>query len=236
MTEPIRRLFRRIFARNRWQDADEYQRARWAYEGQGAAATRAAWVLGAALLASLGFAGAVVYDRHELATLGDLKFVQFETNRTTGDIVSVSITDGKLMLGETRRRQFVRYWIGLWRAVPSDPVVYHQNYLSAQVYMSDAVYQRIDGHLSAHPIKEFIASGHARIVRNVKVTPAGNGVRYRVDWSEALYRDSQFVSEIQQTADLDLEQHTPRTDQEAEANMFGFVVRGFYWTPPPGLA
>ena len=41
---------------------------------------------------------------------------------------------------------------------------------------------------------------------------------------------------IQQTADLDLEQHTPRTDQEAEANMFGFVVRGFYWTPPPGLA
>ena len=42
-----------------WEDADEYQRARWAYEGQGASATKAAWVLGAGLLGALGFAAVV---------------------------------------------------------------------------------------------------------------------------------------------------------------------------------
>lgn len=222
-------------SRNVWQDADEYQRARWAYEGEGVGATKAAWVLGVGLLGSLGFAGTVVYDRHELATLGDLKFLHYETNRTTGDLVSVSITDGKLETTETMRRQFVRYWVNLWRAVPMDQVVYNQNYLTAQVYMTDQVFNRIDGHLNNYPVKRFIDSGFARTVRNVQVTPTGNGMRYRVDWSEAVYRNSALVSDTQQTADLDLEQFTPRTDKEAEANVFGFVVKGFYWTPPPGL-
>jgi type IV secretory pathway TrbF-like protein len=236
MAGRIKRAFNKLFNRNKWQDADEYQRARWAYEGEGVASTKAAWILGAGFVAMTVFAGYVVHDRHELATLGDLKFVQMETNRTTGDVVSVSITDGKLMIDETKRRQFIRYWISLWRAVPTDPVVYNQNYLTAQVYMNDLVYERIDGHLNAYPVRQLIDGGFARIVRNVRVTPNGNGVRYRVDWNEALYRDSQLVSETQQTADLDLEQFTPRTDQEAEINMFGFIVNGFYWTPPPGLA
>ena len=231
----IKNVFNSVFNRNKWADADEYQRARWAYEGQGVASTKAAWFLGAGLLGALGFAGVVVYDRHELATLGDLKFLHYETNRTTGDIVSVSITDGKLQTTETMRRQFVRYWVSLWRAVPLDPVVYNANYRMAQVYMTDQVFNRIDGHLTTYPIKQMIDGGYARTVRNVRVTPTGNGVRYRVDWDEAVYRDSQLISDTPQTADLDLEQFTPKSDEEAEANMFGFVVKGFYWSPPPGL-
>ena len=236
MAGRIKGAFNAIFNRNKWQDADEYQRARWAYEGQGVGATKAAWMLGVGFVAALGFAGMQTYDKHLLASLGDLKFLHYETNRTTGDLVSVSITDGKLETTETMRRQFIRYWVGLWRAVPTDAVVYNSNYLTAQVYMTDQVFSRIDGHLTQYPMKQFIEAGFARTVRNVTVTPAGNGARYRVDWSEAVYRDSMLVSETQQTADLDLEQFTPRTDKEAEANMFGFIVRGFYWSPPPGLA
>src|SRR5688572_9423802 len=114
MRDFIKRTLNKLVNRNKWTDADEYQKARWAYEGQGVASTKAAWVLGAGFTAMTVFAGVVVYDRHELASLGDLKFVQMETNRTTGDIVSVSITDGKLMVDETKRRQFIRYWVSLW--------------------------------------------------------------------------------------------------------------------------
>lgn len=236
MTGFLGRMLKKVRNSNKWEDADEYQRARWAYEGQGVASTKAAWFLGVSLLGALGYAGVVVYDRHELATLGELKFIQFETNRTTGDIVSVSATDGKLMLDETKRRQFIRYWLSLWRGVPADAVAYGQNYNVAQVYMSDEVYNRIDQHLNNNPVKKFIDDGHARVPRNIQVTPTGNGVRYRVDWIEAVYRNSQLVSETAQTADLDLEQFTPKTDEEAEMNMFGFVIRGFYWSPPPGLS
>jgi type IV secretory pathway TrbF-like protein len=236
MFGPIKRAINGRINRNKWTDADEYQRARWAYEGEGVASTKAAWLLGFGFVAMTGFAGFVVYDRHELATLGDLKFLMMETNRTTGDIVNVSITDGKLMLDETKRRQFVRYWLGLWRSVPVDAVAYNTNYLTAQVYMSDQVYERIDGHMNAYPIKAFIDNGNARVIRNVNVTPTGNGVRYRLDWDEAVYRDSRLISDIRQTADLDLEQYTPKTDQEAEMNLFGFVIKGFYWTPPPGVS
>lgn len=238
MMDKIKRTLSKWANRNQWKDDDEYQRARWAYQGQGVGATKAAWMLGAGFLAVTAYSGFIVYDRHELATLGDLKFVVMETNRTTGEIVTVSITDGKLALDETKRRQFIRYWIGLWRSVGTDPVEYNTDYITAQVYMSDDVYTRIDAHLNNYPVKQFIEGQMARVVRNVKVTPTGNGLRYRVDWTEVVYRQGhpQPVSETQQTADLDLEQFTPKTDEEAEANMFGFMIKGFYWSPPPGVA
>lgn len=217
--------------KTKWKNADEYQKARWAYEGQGAAATRGAWFLGIGLVAVTAFAGLMVRDNHLLASLGDLKFVQFETNRTTGDVVSVSMADGKLMVDETKRRQFVRYWINLWRAIPADPVVYANSYVASQAYMSDEVYNRIAQHMVQNPVDKFIQSGNSVMVRNVQVTPSGNGKRYRVDWEEYVFRNSQLVQRIPQTADIDLEQHTPRTDAEADGNMFGLMIKGFYWAP-----
>lgn len=219
---------------NRWKDDNEYKRARWAYEGQGASSTKAAWFLGAALLAMTGIAVSLKYDNHQLASLGDLKFAMVETSRTTGDVVSVSITDGKLATSETRRRQFLRYWIGLWRAVPSDPVAYNASYQTAQVYMGDQVYGRVSEYMTANPADQFIKGGNARMIRVTGVTPSGNDVRYRLDWIEYVYRNSQLVSQTQMTADVDLEEHTPSTEEEAEANIFGFVIKGFYWAPPPG--
>lgn len=221
------------FRRNRWKDDDEYKRARWAYEGQGASATKAAWFLGVGLVAMTGFATMQTIDKHELASLGNLKFVNIETNRQTGDVVSVGITDGKLMLDETKRRQFIRWWITLWRAVPADAVAFNQNYLTSQVYMTDQVYNRVSEYMQTNPVDQFIKSGHARMIRNVQVTPGGNGTRYRVDWIETVFRNSQVIRQVPMTADVDLEQHTPRTEAEAEVNIFGFVIKGFYWTPQP---
>lgn len=218
---------------NRWKDDDEYKKARWAYEGQGASATKAAWFLGVALIAMTGIAVSLKHDNAQLASLGEMKFVAMETNRTTGDLVSISMTDGKLMVDETKRRQFLRYWVTLWRAVPADAVAYNQNYVAAQAYMSDAVFNAVSEHMTANPADKFIKGGYARMVRNIQVTPEGNGVRFRVDWIESTYRNSQLVSNQPMTANVDLEQHTPKTDAEAEGNLFGLVIRGFYWTPPP---
>lgn len=220
--------------RGRWKEDDEYKKARWAYEGQGAGATKAAWFLGAGLIAVTVFAGIQTYDKHQLAKLDDLQFVAIESNRTTGEVVSVSKVTGELMADETKRRQFVRWWVELWRNVPADAVAYNRSYLAAQVYMADPVYHSVAAYMNENPVNSFIRSGHARMARVTNVTPAGNGTRYRVDWVESVYRNSQLVSQTPMTADLDLEQHTPRTDAEAEANLFGFVVKGFYWTPPPG--
>lgn len=219
--------------RNRWKDDDEYKRARWAYEGQGASATKAAWFLGIGLLAMTGIAVSLKHDNTQLASLGDLKFVGIETNRTTGDVVSVSSFDGKLVVPETQKRQFIRYWIGLWRTVPADAVIYNANYLTAQVYMADPVYSRVSEYMTANPVDQFMKAGNARMIRVENVTPSGNGMRYRVDWIESVYRNSQLVSQTPMTADIDLEQHTPRTAEEAESNIFGMIVKGFYWTPPP---
>jgi hypothetical protein len=110
---------RSLFQRNKWRDADEYQRARWAYEGQGVASTKAAWVLGGCLVATTLFAAVAVRDRHELASTHERNTLVVETNRTSGDIVSVSSATGTLVLDETKRRQFARYWLGLWRTVPT---------------------------------------------------------------------------------------------------------------------
>ncbi|UEM24307.1 type IV secretion system protein (plasmid) [Skermanella mucosa] len=222
------------FRRSKWKEEDEYKRARWAYEGQGAAATKAAWFLGFGLIAMTGFAALQTWDKHLLASLGDLKFATIETSRTTGDVVSVSITDGELVVDETKRRQFLKWWIPLWRSVPADAVAYNHNYLTSQIYMSEPVYHRVAEYMAANPVDQFIRAGNARMVRVQNVTPTGTGTRYRVDWIESVYRHSQLVAQVPMTADIDLEQHTPRTEAEAEANIFGFVIEGFYWTPSPG--
>lgn len=222
-----------MFKSNRWKDADEYKRARWAYEGQGSSATKSSWFLGAGLIAMTTFAAVQTYDKHQLASLGNLKFVAIESNRTTGDVVSITATDGKLMVDETKRRQFIRWWLGMWRTVPADAVAYNMNYTTAQAYMSDQVAGRITEYMATNPVDQFLKGGNARMIRVTGVTPSGNGTRYRVDWLEQVFKNSQVVSSVAMTADLDLEQFTPRNDVEAEGNMFGLVVRGFYWTPPP---
>lgn len=221
---------------NRWKDADEYQRARWAYEGEGWKATKASWFLGIGLIAMTTVAVVQTIDKHELASLGNLKWAVLETNRTTGDTVSVSITDGKLATDETRKRQFIKYWVSLWRAVPSDEVAYNRSYATAQVYMNDTVYGSVQQYMADHPADKFIKAGRARMVQVKNVTPSGDGVRYTIDWEEHTFQNSKLVSSIPMTANIDLKEYTPQTDVEAEANMFGFVINGWYWAPPAGAS
>jgi type IV secretory pathway TrbF-like protein len=227
------RIAGKFVARGKWKEADEYDRARWAYEGQGASATRAAWFLGAGFLAMTIYAGLQRYDNHQLATLGELKFVQFETNRTTGEVVTVSPIDGKLMVDETKRRQFIRYWITLWRTIPSDLILYNNNFLTADAYGADIVSEVMNNHLARNPVEKFLSEGKVSRVGNVDVTPIGNGLNYRLDWIETIYQDARPIKQIPMTANIEIGQHVPRTDAEAEGNMFGLVVKGFYWTPPP---
>lgn len=218
---------------NSWKDADEYKRARWAYEGQGWSATKAAWALGAGLVAMTGFAAIQKIDNHHWETMGNLRWVILETNRTTGDTVSVSMTDGVLAASETRKRQFIRYWLELWRAVPADEVAYNKSYATAQVYMNDTVFAAVDQHVLAHPVPAFIKSGGARMVQIKNVTPSGDGVRYTIDWEEHTFKNSKLASSIPMTANIDLLEYTPKDAAEAEVNMFGFLIKGFYWAPPP---
>ena len=218
---------------NRWKDADEYKRARWAYEGQGWSATKASWILGGGFAAMTVFAVVTKMDNYHWESMGNLRWVVLETNRTTGDTVSVSLTDGTLAASETRKRQFIRHWVKLWRAVPADEIAYDGNYREAQGYMTDTVYGEIDQYVQSKQTLAFIKSGGARTIDIKNVTPSGDGVRYTIDWTEHTFKNSKLVSSIPLTANIDLLEHTPKDAAEAEVNMFGFMIKGFYWAPPP---
>lgn len=224
-----------MFRRDKWKEDDEYKRARWAYEGQGTGTTKAAWLLGAGFLAMTAFAAVQTYDKHQLATLGDLKFALIESCR--GEIANATVTNGTLQTTPTMKRQFIGWWLEQWRPVPTDAVAYNTSYLRAQVYMSDPVYAAINSYMEANPIDKFIRAGVARtIVGKVQVTPRDStGTSFRADWTEAVWRNSQLVAKVPMTADVELEQHMPKTEAEADQNMFGFVIRNFYWSPPPGI-
>lgn len=224
-----------MFGRNKnsWKDQDEYAKARHAYEGQGVAATKAARYLGIGLVVMSGIAAVQTIDKHDLANLGNLKMVVLETNRTTGDAVSINMVSGELMLDDTKKRMFLKDWIRMWRTVPNDEPAFSQGYLQAQVYMDDAVGAAVGEIVQRQQIPQFIRSGGSRMVTVSNVTPMGNGSTYQVDWEETTFKNNRAVGPaVPMTANIDLEQHAPKTDVEAEANMFGLLIRGFRWTPP----
>lgn len=234
------RLFRRIASKDRWLDpvgtepSSEYRAARWAAEGEGAGATKAAWVLGGCLVVMTGLNIVQFIDNRAISKLNSLQFVVVERTRD-GEILEATVASGVLQTDTAIEQHFVAQWIDWVRGVPLDPVAYNRDFYKAQQHMCASVQQRISKHQEGDDPKKMIDRGITRRVHVNNVTPrGGSSDSYRVDWTETVYQNSAAIAQAPGTADIELRYFTPANGVTAVQNPYGVYVCGFDWSPAPG--
>jgi type IV secretory pathway TrbF-like protein len=236
-----------FFTKDRWKDPkgteprNEYRQARWAAEGEGAGATKAAWILGGCLVASTVMNVVQFTDNRAIAKLEELQFVVVEKVRD-GEILSASVASGQLQTDTAIEQHFIAQWIDWVRGVPLDPVAFNMDYFKAQQHMYQKVQARVDATMKPdekNPDRLYpegmMNNGITRRVHVTNVTPrGGTSNSYRVDWTETLYRDSVAVGQKPATADIELCYLTPKNSVAAAQNPYGVYVCAFDWAPAPG--
>lgn len=229
-----------IWHKDRWKEPSgteqrsEYRDARWAAEGEGAGATKAAWVLGGCLIVSMGLNAIQYLDNRVIDKLDNLQFVVVEKAKD-GEILSASVASGVLQTDTAIEQHFIGEWIDWVRGVPLDPVAYNRDYYKAQTYMCSSVQQRIAKHQESDNPKEMLDRGITRRIHVTNVTPrGGQSNSYRVDWIETVYQNSVAIAQAPGTADVELRYFTPKNKAAAAQNPYGVYVCAFDWSPPPG--
>jgi type IV secretory pathway TrbF-like protein len=222
---------------------DEYGAARWVAEGEGAGATKAALVLGTAVVALsvtcavLGTVCAVLY-----MDSSKVRMVAMPQGAGETTVFKATVIDGELQSNATIKQWIIARWIDQWRGVGLDPVDYNRSYFEAQTYMCNSVAVRIAETVkpdSNDPAKltpeKMLKDGITRRVSVRHVTPRGGeeSNAFRLDWTETLYRNSQIVGQADLTADLDLKRFPPQSDAVALQNPYGLYVCSFDWDMAP---
>lgn len=227
-------------AQDKWPDSkgDEkrthYERVRWAAMGEGAGATKAAWVLGGTVLVLAGLFAMEKFDNRAIAKLESLQFVVVEKARD-GEVLSATVATGELQTDTAVEQWLIRDWIEKVRSVPLDPLAFNMDYFRAQQFMCSSVQERIEKTMHADPDdpsrlypKKMMENGMTRRVHVTNITPRGGASNsYRIDWRETLYRNSAVVAQANLTADLELRYFTPKTGADAVNNPYGMYVCAF---------
>src|SRR5688500_18391945 len=94
-----------------------YDRARWAAAGEGAGATKAAWVLGGCLVVSLLTRGVVGGALAVEVMRDDREFVVLHQN-SAGEILGAALATGKLQPKQAVEEWLIGRWIDQVRGVP----------------------------------------------------------------------------------------------------------------------
>lgn len=226
--------------KDKWPDSagtekrSEYDRNRRIAEGEGAGATKAAWVLGGTVLILGGLLTMEKLDNRAIEKLEQLQFVVVEKARD-GEILSSTIASGQLQADTSIEQWLLADWLDKWRGVPLDPVAFNRDYFKAQQFMCSAVQARIDKTMQPDPDdpkkltpKKMMELGITRRVHVTNITPrGGESNSYRLDWTETLYRNSQAIQQAKLTADAELRYFTPETGTDAAKNPYGMYICGF---------
>lgn len=228
--------------KDEWTESDgteqrsQYIRNRKIAEGEGAGATKAAWVLGGCVLVLTGLFAWEKIDNRVIAKLNDMQFVVIEKAKS-GEILTATVATGELQTDTAVEQWLLAEWIDKVRGVPLDPVTFNRDYFSAQQFMCSAVQARIDKTMKkdeADPSRLYpeamIKQGITRRVHVKNITPRGKGGpsnSYRLDWSETLYRNSAIVGQADATADVEVRYFKPKDAAAAGANPYGFYVCTF---------
>jgi type IV secretory pathway TrbF-like protein len=168
--KPLARLMR---AKGKWREDDDYRRAQRAYQGIGAGATRAAWVLGGCLCLSIGLNALQQVSMWNLSRLDDLNFVVVREHARTGEILSATVANGQLAQDVTVERRFVADWVAWVREVSLDPLDMQDNWSLVQSHVTNGVYSRLAQYNEQNPVARMIDSGRTRRVTINNVTPRG---------------------------------------------------------------
>jgi type IV secretory pathway TrbF-like protein len=227
-------------AQDKWPDGkgDEkrggYQQARWIAEGEGAGATKAAWVLGGVCVVLAGLFAWEKVDNRVIAKLNDMQFVVVEKAKD-GEIWSATVASGELQTDTAVEQWVLADWIDKVRGVPLDPVAFNRDYFKAQQFMCSAVQSRIDKTMHADETdpnrlypEVMMKNGMTRRVHVTNVTPrGGQSNSYRLDWKETLYRNSAVVGQASATADVELRYFKPKDAAAAAVNPYGLYICAF---------
>jgi type IV secretion system protein TrbF len=234
--------------RDKWSEPDgleprdDYQRARWVAEGEGAGATRAALVLGAVLVGLIVVCVGLIGLVYVLwMDSNKVRLVALPPNAGQTNIFRATVIDGELQSTTAVEQWIIARWIDQVRGVPMDPVTFNRSYFEAQQYMCSTVAARLDATVKPDandPGKltpeRMIKDGITRRVHVRNITPRGGASNsYRLDWTETLYQNSRIIGQGNATADLDLKYFTPDTDERATANPYGVYVCTFDWSVSP---
>jgi type IV secretory pathway TrbF-like protein len=222
---------------------DEYERARWVAEGEGAGATKAALALGTAVV-GLSIAcvalGVLCYSLYQNSN--KVKIVAVPANIGETNVFKATVVEGELQSNTAIEQWIIARWIDQVRGVPLDPVAYNRGYFEAQYYMCSSVQARIDATVKPdanNPDKltpeKMLKQGVTRRVHVRNITPrGGESNSYRLDWFETLYQNSKAISQANATADLELKYFPPANATAATHNPYGAYICAFDWSASPG--
>ena len=222
---------------------DEYRMARWAAEGEGAGATKAALALGAAVVAlSVVCVGLSVFSVKLYMGSGQVKMVAVPMGTGETTVHTATVINGELQSNTTIKQWIISRWVDQWRGVGLDPVDYNRRYFEAQTYMCNDVADRVartvkvDANDPDKLVPErMLKEGVTRRVNVRHVVPRGgdDSNAFRLDWTETMYRHSEIISQINLTADLDLRNYPPQSAAVALQNPYGLYVCAFDWDEAP---
>lgn len=223
--------------KDEWPEGDgteqrsQYIRNRKIAEGEGAGATKAAWVLGGVCVVLAGLFAMEKFDNRVISKLNDMQFVVIEKTKS-GEILSQSIASGELQADTAVDQWLLSQWIDKVRGVPLDPVAFNRDYFAVQQQMCQSVQARIDRTMKkdeADPARLYpeamMKQGITRRVHVKNITPRGSGGpsnSYRLDWTETMYRNSAVIAQAEATADVEVKRF-----KSTPANPLGFYVCTF---------
>lgn len=234
--------------RDKWSEPsgleprDEYGRARWVAEGEGAGATKAALFLGGAVVAlSVALVAVSAICVVLYTESSKVKMVAVPANVMETNIHKATVIEGELQSDTAIEQWIISRWIDQVRGVPLDPVAYNRGYFEAQYFMCSSVQARIDETVKPDandPDKltpeKMMKQGVTRRVHVRNITPrGGESNSYRLDWTETLYQSSKAIAQANATADLEIRYYTPPNATAATANPYGLYVCGFDWSVAP---
>jgi type IV secretory pathway TrbF-like protein len=236
-------------AKDKWPEGDGTEQRsqdiknRKIAEGEGAGATKAAWVLGGVCVVLAGLFAWEKIDNRVISKLNDMQFVVIQKAKD-GEILSATVASGELQTDTAVEQWVLADWIDKVRGVPLDPVAFNLSYFKAQQFMCSAVQARIDRTMKkdeADPSRLYpeamIKQGITRRIHVQNVTPRGSASgsnSYRLDWTETLYRGSAIVGQSNATADVELRYFKPETAAKAANNPYGLYVCTFDSNSAPG--
>lgn len=223
---------------------DEYGRARWIAEGEGAGATKAALALGAAVVglsAAVVTLGIVCYSLYQ--DRSTVRMVAVPENAGATTVFKATVIQGELQSNTNIKQWIIARWLDQWRGVTLDEPNWNRGYYEAQAYMCGTVQARIAETVKPDPndphkltpekmLKERITR---RVIVN-HITPRGgeDANSFRLDWTETIYQNSKVLGQGTATADLELKHFPVQDTTTALLNPYGLYVCTFDWSPGIG--
>jgi len=129
-------------------------------------------------------------------------------------------------------RYFLTQLIRLLRAVPQDPVVIKQNWLTAYQYLTPEAANALNARTNADDSSPLKMLGEKSVtVQPVSVNQIGQSSSYQLRWNEEVYdKHGAHLESYNMTGVFVVEIKPPKDETVLSANPLGIYVKDFQWS------